>query len=1617
MAMFSVQDLVERLGEELSQTRMWDLPFLNPSAVRALLARDQWEQRLGALAQQQRRYTCSEILEMSRESMARLCQQEPEEGWLLYTYRFLSHYLFPDADFTPRVQPYYRGAQFYICVLRVCLDWENYHNPHEPMWEFDELAPGEYCHEACGEEYRSMMEGLRRHYYYEMMRIGMEATPFQTLTHIAGVHHVAVTVARQLKQAGQDIDVSQVAGAAMCHDIGKFGCRPKESRRVAHLHYYYTDQWCQHHGYERIGYVAANHSTWDLELDNLSIESLVLIYADFRVREDPTPEGKRRMKICTLDDAFDAILSKLENMDEKKLRRYRYVYAKLQDFERYIIHVGVDVTLSGAPLQPRPYEEATLLDTERVVEQLRLLSVEHNLMLMHRLSSQELFAKILEAMYSEKNWRSIRAYLDIFEEYSIYLPLRQKEHTLGVLYELTVYREGDIRRQAARLMGYIIANYRAGYVKEKPEDVEKDPNEVTPFSLWKQYLPQFIDPGYRFADQQRSWIGYTLKHFVMSLLESCESDQRGRFLRAFHPYFRHPEGAQRKEDSTFVLLDSALYFPYELCSRDFLIDMTDFALYQLDHLSARIVLAALRLLAAMAEKKHLPKESHARVRRAVEKLGVSDKACQNYLCRQILIGVGVKRQDIALPEWHEDMMAGIFLENLKTATAWVDKAVNIEMLCRFSRRSRSRSLLHIATHFSNLIKVSERVVIRHMAGDGLLAIVPRLRPDQRNEIAVELVKGLDVDKYEYSKYIPEYLGQLALWLPPEQFDEMIDNLRQLINGANSRAATAALHTIGVILRGYGQYARRFGEENSRLRERYLFLVGRVTGALGDFREEFRQEAMLLLGKGLFGSSQLSEEEKGDQFLLLYKKFLCLLWEKQEESELSLYYRASSLRHVYRFIVRHELDVGEFAFERSARVAFFPGTFDPFTSSHEGIVTAIRDMGFEVYVAVDEFSWSKKTQPSLIRRRIITMSLADQFGVHVMPSNLPVNIANPDDLETLERIFADKELYIVVGSDVVANASSYRQPVRPHSIHHFNHIIFKRSGSHNSVATRQGMYDAIQGKIIELELPMYLEDISSTMIRENIDHNRDISNLIDPVAQQYIYSNSLYLHEPQYKTVLNTWGLELEEHVTPGQAVLDEIRATIWSHFPRREECLRQIAENGESLLLLRDFDRGGRILGFTIYKCLGSQQIREEFDSARMAAFVRMNAAMPLLRIAGVYVENPGRYEQMLLSETLALAAARDVAYAVYYSRQGHYPDEVCRVLELQGFLPPVEMNGQPPLFLVDMRYPVVLIHNIARSIKEPFASNERVRAMLDYAHQRLQKAMSRFYPGELLLSLDSDVLHNRLVKKITELNGVPSQPTRPRRLGENMCVPFGKILRGVVVPNTVTKTLHTEKVFEPDVKEFTIEAYPNYPALEHQVRILKSFSQPVLLVDDLLHKGHRLSVLNPLFAQQGVRIERIIVGLLSGRGQDLADDAGEKVETIYYVPNMRLWFVESSFYPFIGGDTVRRGHSQVPGMQPGVNLILPYAAPTFIKGARPEDVYHFSQVCIENARDILQVLEREYRMTFDRNLTLNRLGEVVQLPTYPDKGDCIAYDIHETPSAYLSTDLEMLRRLRESLV
>jgi len=149
----------------------------------------------------------------------------------------------------------------------------------------------------------------------------------------------------------------------------------------------------------------------------------------------------------------------------------------------------------------------------------------------------------------------------------------------------------------------------------------------------------------------------------------------------------------------------------------------------------------------------------------------------------------------------------------------------------------------------------------------------------------------------------------------------------------------------------------------------------------------------------------------------------------------------------------------------------------------------------------------------------------------------------------------------------------------------------------------------------------------------------------------------------------------------------------------------------------------------------------------------------------------------------------------------------------------------------------------------------------------------------------------------------------------------------------------------------------------------------------------------------------------LSGYGRDLMQLRGRPVDSVYFVPRVRQWFVESTLYPFIGGDTIRRPAPPVPGLLPGINHILPYARPNFQDECPDKAIFNLSRCCLENAQAVMQVLEAEYRTLYARNLTLGRLPEAVVLPLCPDKGSCVSYDPNLAASVYLENDLELLMR------
>ena len=1527
------------------------------------------------------RLRCADVLSLCRPELEVLCPGEPSEGWLAYAYDYARRLLYPEKT---DAEPFAPGAVFLLSVLQVLFAAEAELLPHDPAWTFDFLTDDELAGSPCAPSYQRFLRLWRREFVYELMRLGLETTPYRTLEHIAGVHHIAVTAARALRKSGVAVDVALVSGAAAGHDLGKFGCRPGE--RVPYLHYFYTDQWFRRRKMTDIGHVAANHSVWDLEPDYLSVEALLLIYADFRVKQLHDAQGREITRISTLAEAFQVILDKLDDVDGEKQKRYTRVYARLEDFEQYMVSRGVDVTMSGGDTSPLPEKHTALMTDDEALRALTLRCVGHNMELMHRLTDQRSFARLLEEARGETDWRRLRAYLAVMESYSLYLHIPQKVQTLTFLYELLMHREGDIRRQAAALLGEIIAGFHAGYAKERPADIRPDPRAITDVDQWRLYLDKILYPDHKLMPQHRRWIGYTLKFAVGSLLSHCPGREE-RFLAPVFAYYRRPEDLD--DYTAFQLLDTAAALPDTAYTASRARQMTAFAAALSLRKDLTIRMAAVLLLDRLARL--YPEDGRAL--EAVTAVPDGDSGTLRYLKQDVLS----QGAPLLLPE---DVVSEIFLDNLKTATPWITKQGNLRLLTDFARSGKSPAL-HIATHLSNLIKVSDRVTVRHSAGNALLALAPRLTADQRNEVAVELCRGLELGQQEFTKYIPDYLGRFALWLPPAELDEVLDDLRVNLSSSDSRVTASVLDTVGVIYEAYDAYRSRFPETDDAYRRRRERLLGLLMRGLSGIDGATRQEALFVLGRRVFGSGELGRHEKRRAFMLTQRKLLSAQDEFPGEG-LTFYYRAAMLGKLYRFITEERLFHKGFDFGAPRPVAFFPGTFDPFTLSHKGIVRAIRDQGFEVLLAIDEFSWSKKTQPYRLRRRIAAMAVADVFHVSIFPEDFPVNIANPENLHELRAAFPGRSVSIVVGSDVVLHASSYKKPVTPDSIHTFDHVVFRRTEPDAEPAD----YSCITGKVLELTLPPQLEEISSTRIREAVDANRDISNLIDPTVQEFIYRRGLYLREPQDKPVLRTEDLSF---LPASPETAEKFLRTMLS-VPTAAALRTQIESRGDDVMVCRDTD--GTILGAASYAYLDSARLFARLGDPALSGLVRQNAGGRTLLISGLFVPRGERQSdlcQLLITEVLTLALSREFTYALYLPLEGAVSGYGRQLLTLQGFVP---AGDSTDALAVDMRCPIVLSRNVDTAVKAPFSSSPRVLAAIAAAHRRLQAALTKLQPGSLVLSLSAGVIYHRLLQRITGRNGVPAEPTTPRVLGPDICVPYGKILRGVAVPNTVTKTLRTDKVYEPDLSTYSIEAYPDYSPLPDQVRTIHAFARPVILVDDMLHDGKRIRRLAPLLAETNTPVDQVLVGYLTGMGRDLMEQLGYDVDAIYYLPNLRLRFVESTLYPFIGGDTVRRSEALPGGLQPAVNRILPYAAPEYT-GMDDETAWELSLCCLENARDILLALETEFRSLYARNLTLSRLGEAVILPLCPDKGGCMTYDLSRAASTYLEGDIELLKRMR----
>ena len=1517
---------------------------LSQKALRELMKSMQFLSRLPDWLGTER-VSCAAVLSWCRPVLDALCP-EPDHGWMRECYDELAHRLFPDSARIKLARNTAQAMEFYLTVLDFFLETEAGRCPYDPLSDVPKILPSERENSLIADEYPVFCKAVKDARFITLMRLGRETMPFDPASHPIGVHHLALHIARQAKQAGLPADIPLISAASLSHDIGKFGCRGEDAARIPYLHYYYTNQWLSEHGMPRIAHIAANHSTWDLEFENLSLESLILIYADFRVR-GTWENGRETVRIYDLSESYSLIFSKLYNMTEEKQERYKTVYCKLRDFERMLERFGVSTDALSEETDPPVRRNPALLSDRESLDVLCERTLENNARLMYDLSRDVIFGQLLDKARSEKNLHRIRTYLQIFEGFSTYMTGANKRRTLDLLYELLMHHQGDVRRKSACIMGQILANSGPRYRKELPSAapaMASAPAAAEFLSesvdLWMRYTERCLHPDYRIAEKHSIRISNSLKIIAKSLFENLPE---GEILPYLDPLLKRLE--MEDGEALFALIDGLYYLPLGRLGPDRLAQLADLLISYLSgaHESLRVIILRrlIQLLPLLdpSVREALPEKARSR-------LPEIPGHAEEYLLTRL--------RGEPLPPLN---LSELYLSNLKNAVHWIVKLTQVEALTE-EALSHPENAFQTATHLSNLLSVSEHLPVRERAGACLLQLSNLLQLDQQNEIIIDLLRELETGQDEISAFIPDYLGALLANLPDKELSECLNYLRDQIRVSTVRTATASLMTL----------SRLLPELPESKADRVDEILGILLAGVSHYNDTIHETALTVLCERVLASPSLSDSRRQDFCVRAGKKLLCLLSEPRQGA-FTRFTQTAVLNHLYRFLVRCRVKDLPFPFPEPLPVAFFPGTFDPFTTGHKRIVEELRSRGFEVYLAIDEFSWSKQPVAKLMRRQIASMSVADMPGVFLFPDEIPVNIAYPKDLEKLSRLFAGRTLYLVTGSDVIANASAYRSE-QPGGARDYNHIIFLRDGADPGL-----IEERIRAKHLVLSLPEFYETVSSTRIREYVDQNMGISMLVDPMVQSYIYENNLYLRAQQFKQTLHAGDFRLA--------------------FAREDEeyCVEQLrGADGRSL---------ARVGAMTVR----SDSFFSLTGSAEAADFLRGHTSGRVLLVTSV--QAPGKsHVRLLLNELLVRCLGFDHTYAIC---RGDLHPSLPDLLPQFGFVP---VGGAEGLWYVDMRTPMVLIQDVLRRFKEPHRSDPVLVGVVEGTRQKLRLGLAALYPGKLLLTFDALLLDQVITELVRAANGVSALAPGDRSLGPYMCVPFGNILSGEIVPNTVTKSLHLDKALEEDARQYRIMPMSGYSDLEVQVRTLASFHRSVILTDDLLHYGYRLRTLREVFAREKLEIREVIVGILSGTGRDLMAQQNCRAEAAYYIPNLLHWFTESLLYPFIGGESVEDAPAG-EGPLPSANMILPYYYPTHLQDVGEEKIADLSLCALENARDILIAMEKRHQAFFGTPLSIRRLAEAFPVPRVPFKSGDLRYMPDSLPSVYVKSDIALFHRLR----
>ena len=1463
-----------------------------------------------------------------------------------------------------------------------------------------------------GEEYRRLLVHLEHDGFLVAMAMAQHWRGLTIEDHVLGVTGLALWFGRQLAKS-IPVDLPLLHGGAIGHDVGKFGCVGDEARRIPRLHYYYTNQYYAARDLGGLGHIATNHSCWDLESIRLPIETQVLIYCDFRVKEVQDADGRRRMAVISLKEAFDTILDKLEDVDQEKRRRYQAVYRRLRDMEDYALTLGVVLDPPGLPLsgRVRPYlpegldivalmggrqrpDTAALANGPQVASVTRLLATAHSIGVMERLRDLPSLRRLLEEVRTSKGWRELRTYMGIVGDYAPAFSEDQRALALEFFRGLLGHHDDDIRYQAGCRMADLLALGEMEWRKDLPKDA------VVVDHAW--VLPQLarvldlLDLAPEEATEDMSpqeQIIYSVPIFLRRFFSRANPKLAAEAMAMVVPRLKARAGDRRPLSAlytceSFELLAGSM----DPAGRASLPQVIQGWMF---HDVPNVRLMAWRVLRLLAGHGRQEPGLLEEVGRCVDAQGPFPRrqasVAELYLLEHCARSTGrTHLADRCRDQREEDRtpIREVMLRNLKTQTGWVEKKVNCDYLLELvSARPEGDPLAgEVGFHLANLLKVSRVEGTRFNAGRCLLKLIPALTVTQRNDMAIELVRSLQLDGEGVTRYIPRFLGPLLASLPAQELVELVTDMEQ-----DSRRGTEGLQRLLVqaatwlIIALPGTQAPAPVSQDC-LRRLACILIG----SLADSRTAVAHEGYAHLA--LLLDWLRPDPRLGELLRLTAKKMLTLLQHIPGDSG-RFFLAAQVLSSLDK-----AMSVAKASFPKAPRIGFLPGTFDPFTAAHGEMVRRALAYCDEVFVQVDDFSWRKHAQPRFLRAELAWMALSTIPHAYLFPFEPPVNIANSGSLQHLQKRLGRRQVHLIVGTDVLEGASAYRNPASP--IWNIPHLLTTRE-EHPSRAweSKLGLF---RSGVQVFQVPARMKNVSSTYLREALDRRSELELFCDPLVARVLRERRLYVNYPARKeeVFLSQWRLRpnREGRGLPAGlerlVQLDASRAVSrWTgHKPRT--AVLQSRETGEDLAALTWLEGTATALPVAL-----------EDESLAEAAGGRLLGTGALVdAVCASRADEPLIHLDQLLSRIIGHWFAEGLLFSLFGVPEAG-GERLWEMLKHHGagWLGGVASRSRGVRWAgIELTNPLVIIHDLEQLLQPPYYR----MAAVEEAMVRTRRAISGFFaerlPGSGLLHIHEKETKRQLAVWAQE------------RLGEKggwVILGLGRQFSRDLIGNSPTISLDLERYLTRQGYEAGVAPPFDSPSLELQLTTARELGRNALLLVPFADSAEPVLQVVRACRKVQVKLREVLVGATSASVHAALQISGIPHRTGLVVPHWRGVVRESAVMPFLGGWSINERRAVGAGLIPSLNDCLPYHDPHPV-GLDPAGALDFSRLALEQAMQLFRVLEEAYRASEGRLLNLGDLATVVRHPRCPPypKGFLLPRDI--APSELINQDLEALARL-----